>query len=325
MTSFEYQPDEKGLIHAFYLGQPKSRLGWDDLNQNQQKPLWVHLDRTNPFVEQWLQNNYDIDAQMVNSLLRGDTRPRFSEIDSEQALLIVKGINFYNQDTPEEMVSLRMWTDGKTLISLGFKPLQSVVKIVNQLESGNGPNSIESLLIALLKNLDSRIEPFVYELSNRLDELEEKNTKDHELDSQQISDLQLQASVLKRHLVPQRDVLRRMQQSNISWLKEQQNYWREFYYALEVYVDELTELVGRISMHLEAKNQILLQQSNQTMYLLSIIAAIFLPLSFLTGLLGINVGGMPGVEEPTAFLIVCVVVIALGILEYLFFKHKRWL
>jgi Mg2+ and Co2+ transporter CorA len=54
----------------------------------------------------------------------------------------------------------------------------------------------------------------------------------------------------------------------------------------------------------EELNSRLSEQMNRAMYTLSIVAAIFLPLGLLTGLLGINVGGIPGTESPWAFLVV---------------------
>jgi zinc transporter len=61
------------------------------------------------------------------------------------------------------------------------------------------------------------------------------------------------------------------------------------------------------------------------MYVLSVVAALFLPLTFVTGLLGMNVGGLPGLESPNGFLIsvIVMVVAAAGLL--LFFRWKRWL
>ncbi len=67
------------------------------------------------------------------------------------------------------------------------------------------------------------------------------------------------------------------------------------------------------------------QQQNERMYVLSIVAAIFLPISFVTGLFGMNVAGLPGVETPEGFLyvfsgMVVVVVVILGL-----FRLKKWL
>ena len=64
---------------------------------------------------------------------------------------------------------------------------------------------------------------------------------------------------------------------------------------------------------------------NQTMYMLSIVAAIFLPLGFLTGLLGINVGGMPGVDSSNAFWITCSALVVLMGFQFFIFRKLKWL
>ena len=61
------------------------------------------------------------------------------------------------------------------------------------------------------------------------------------------------------------------------------------------------------------------------MYALSVVAGIFLPLGLLTGLLGINVGGMPGVDSPVAFTIVCVILVLIGLGQLWLFRRMRWL
>jgi zinc transporter len=67
------------------------------------------------------------------------------------------------------------------------------------------------------------------------------------------------------------------------------------------------------------------QQQNARMYVLSIVAAIFLPLSFLTGLLGMNVGGLPGLEDPRGFMVsVVLMAIAAGAL-LAYFRLRKWL
>ena len=67
------------------------------------------------------------------------------------------------------------------------------------------------------------------------------------------------------------------------------------------------------------------QEQNARMYLLSVVAAIFLPLTFVTGLLGMNVAGLPGTENPNGFLFSAAVMISLGIALGLYFKWKKWI
>ncbi len=64
---------------------------------------------------------------------------------------------------------------------------------------------------------------------------------------------------------------------------------------------------------------------NKAVYILSIITAIFLPLGLLTGLLGINVGGIPGAENRWAFTMVFFGIVGIAGLLILWFKHIKWL
>jgi len=64
---------------------------------------------------------------------------------------------------------------------------------------------------------------------------------------------------------------------------------------------------------------------NKAMYVLSIVAAIFLPLGLLTGLLGINVGGIPGTENEWAFTLVSLVLMAIAIGLVVWFRKIKWL
>ena len=60
------------------------------------------------------------------------------------------------------------------------------------------------------------------------------------------------------------------------------------------------------------------------MYVLSIVAAMFLPLGFLTGLVGINLGGIPGSESPLGFLVFSLLMIMILALQLWYFSRKHW-
>ena len=67
------------------------------------------------------------------------------------------------------------------------------------------------------------------------------------------------------------------------------------------------------------------EQMNERMYVLSLVAAVFLPLGFFTGLMGINVGGMPGVEDSEAFWVIVAICIAVMLALGVVFRWKKWL
>ena len=69
---------------------------------------------------------------------------------------------------------------------------------------------------------------------------------------------------------------------------------------------------------------ILTERLNKNMYALSVVAAIFLPLGFLTGLLGINIGGIPGAENPQAFVVICGMLALVVGLQIVIFQKMCW-
>jgi zinc transporter len=91
------------------------------------------------------------------------------------------------------------------------------------------------------------------------------------------------------------------------------------------YVEDIDAARERALISQEELNNRLAERMNRAMYTLSIVAAIFLPLGLLTGLLGINVGGIPGTENPKAFLIVTVFLVVLAIVLVGWFRKIKWL
>jgi len=90
-------------------------------------------------------------------------------------------------------------------------------------------------------------------------------------------------------------------------------------------VEELDALRERLISVQEEHDVNIAQRQAHHGYVLSMAAAIFLPLGFLTGLFGVNVGGMPGINSPWAFAILSLAMIGLAALMYLILKWVRWL
>jgi len=90
------------------------------------------------------------------------------------------------------------------------------------------------------------------------------------------------------------------------------------------YVEDLDSAKDRAAVCQEELENRIGAQMNKTLYILSIITAIFLPLGLITGLLGINVGGIPGSENPFAFAFVCLLLLAIVVGQVLIFRRIRW-
>ena len=131
---------------------------------------------------------------------------------------------------------------------------------------------------------------------------------------------------LRRYLAPQREALAKLQNEKVSWLTDNDRArLREVSDQLVRIIEDLDSVRDRASVTQDELVSHLSDQMNARLYVLSLVAAIFLPLGFLTGLLGINVGGMPGVESGLAFWIVTISMVVLVAVQIYVFRKKRWM
>ena len=131
---------------------------------------------------------------------------------------------------------------------------------------------------------------------------------------------------MRQCLAPQRDAMARMTQEKTEFLSDTDRIrLREVSDRIIRYVEDLESTRDRATVVQEELNSHLSEQLNSRMYMLSLVAAVFLPLGFLTGFLGVNVGGIPGAENPFGFALVIVVLAVLVALQIWLFKRRNWL
>jgi len=320
---------QHGLIHAFVLdGHGGGRqIGWDEVRS--WKPgdgaIWVHLDRTVRTSQKWLQSQAHLDPLVCEALLQEETRPRSLPIN-EGLLVILRGVNLNPGADPEDMVSIRMWIDAERVISLRRYRVMAADDLRKQLVVGTGPTSPGDFLVRIADRLMDRMGAVIADIEDQADDLEEKvvTAQSHELRSA-LSDLRRQAIGLRRHIGPQRDVMSRLQSEQVSWLTPSlRAQLREIADRVMRYAEDLDAVREHAAVTHEELTSRLSEQMNKNMYVLSLVAAVFLPLGLLTGLLGINVGGIPGAEYHWSFLIVCVGLGVLATIQIILFRRMRW-
>ena len=285
--------------------------------------LWIHVDYEQEDIAQWLQEAAGLDEVTTEALLADAPRPRTLPT-GEGLLVILRGINVNTGASADDMVSLRMWLEEGRVISLRHRRLASVAEICEELDRGQGPTESGDLLHRIVERMLDRIGTVVDEIEEAVDNLEEQvlTAESREIRSQ-ISNLRRQTISLRRYLAPQRDTLARLHTERVAWMTElSRARLREAADRIIRHLEALDAARERAAVTYEELSNRLAEQMNQTMYVLSIVAAIFLPLGLLTGLFGINVGGMPGTDDPGAFGVVCALLVVLGVLEWAWFKRN---
>ena len=312
-----YELDGKG--GGTLLSVRQLREAWAD----PQRPLWMHLDFRHEDVRTYLLDIAGLDEAPVEALLEEDTRPRVAKFRNG-AVSTLRGINLNPGAAPEDLISLRIWIAPNRLITLRRRPLKSVGDVRERIDNGDGALSVPDLLAWLTETLVDRVGDVAHELDDRLGELEEDQLSNGEIEPDDLSRLRRTLITLRRFMGPQRDCLDQIAHGP-EWFDEDTKVSiRESANQLSRYVEDFHAMQERALILQEQLFSEHNERLNQRMYMLAIVTTVFLPLSFLTGLLGINVGGIPGAESPYGFLIFLTITVLVGGGVMWLLKRKRW-
>lgn len=324
-------PDtDRGLVCAYRLdgkggGQA---LGWPELAAWQPGDglLWVHLDFTAAEARRWLLEDSGLDDNILEALLAEDGRPRSLQYD-DGWLVMLRGVNTNPGSRPEDMVAIRCWLEPGRIVSTRRRRLQSVRDLRAAIAEGRGPVDNGDFLVQLLDGLAARIEAAVDGLEAEIDAAELRVAQEAATDQQAaIGALRRRTARMRRHLSPQRDALERIVRQGGAGLTEADCWMlRELGDRMTRALEDLDLARERAMVAREDFQARLAQQQNDRIYILSIVAAVFLPLSFLTGMFGMNVAGLPGVNDPRAFAAVSGLMLGLAVVLLLIFRWRRWL
>lgn len=322
--------ETNGLIYAYALDGKggANELSWEDVEQwkPEQGPIWLHFDYTCSEAVEWISNKSGLDEISALSLLTEESRPRMTLID-RGILVALRGVNLSPGSDPEDMVAIRAWIDDKRIISTRKRRLMSESDIAKSLEDGRGPKTTGEFVVDLSYRVISRMDGTIDDIEDRVAQMEEEviSSESHALRTK-LSEIRRETIMLRRYLAPQREAMMRLQTENIPWVSDNdRRHLRETTDRLIRYTEDLDSARDRAAVTQEELVNRLSEQTNTRMYVLSLVAAIFLPLGFLTGLLGINVGGIPGAENPSAFLVFILVLIIVVGFQIVIFKKKKWL
>ncbi len=326
------QVDQSGLLHALVLdGNGGARhvehADLATLELAESETLWLHWDRSARGAQQWLRQASGLSGFACDVLLEENTRPRLLNLPGDELLLFLRGVNLNPDAEPEDMVSLRVFADARRVISLRLRPLRSTEVVRAQLDAGTGPRTSSEVLLGLADALTERVDDLVTVLTERLDEEEERVESDERYTPPQdkLLALRRQAASLRRFLLPQREIYGQLTRHRLPWfVADDTDYWNELSNRLIRYLEELELIRERINLVLEAEERRMRERMNRTMYLLGIITGFFLPLSFITGLLGINVGGIPGADYSFGFPVVCLIILATAAFQWWLFRRLKW-
>ncbi|MDX2083745.1 MAG: CorA family divalent cation transporter [Rickettsiales bacterium] len=287
---------------------------------------WVHLDANHPATKSWFEKKVSyLDHLIIDALIANEARPRIIEFE-KGILIILCAVNLNSNAAPDDVLSLRIWIDDCRIITLQRSDIKAVSDIAKNIDNGKLIRNSGEFLYNLLYEVLSDTSSFLYGLNQTIDDLEAKVTRTHDIKfREQIIKIRSDSAIFKRYLIPQKEVIKKLQTADQSWLNDwARRHFQENYDNVTRMIEEAEEARERSQILHDELSNALSEKLNKSIYKLSVITSIFMPLTFITGLLGMNIGGVPGINNPRAFDVCLFVMLLVFMLQIMFFKRSKF-
>ena len=287
--------------------------------------LWVHLEGQDQQDLSLLKTHQDIPDIAAGALIATETRPRCDRIE-EGAIVNLRGPGETDTPDSDRLVSIRLWVRRNRVTSVSRRTMTATASVVRLVE---GARILDpgDLVAAFAREISRQLDPQVAELGDQLDDCESaiETGSVYKLRTS-IAQIRSEAIAFRRFVAPDRDALTTLAGMDVDWLEEQDRlHINEAADRFARMTEELEAVRERAALLHEQLTDLRAEQVDQRALVISIVAFIFLPLTFITGLLGMNVEGIPYAGHPWAFGGVVAFCVLVGIVLLAWFLGRHWL
>ncbi len=259
--------------------------------------VWLHLDGRDERTRSWLSAQTDIPHVVRSALLASETRPR-CEFIGEGALLNLRSLGKTPEDDPDPLVSTRFWIEQGRVTTLGMRSSRAF-ETVRDAFLGGQISDPGDLTTAFAVAISDELDPAIAQLGDDLDGIE-THLEDGNLYAtrRKVSAIRSTAINYRRFVSPQRTALERLVAGPLHCLTEDDR----------LHLSDATDRFARMAEELEAVREraavvheeltdLRAEQMDGRGLLIAIVAAVFLPLTFITGVFGMNFDHMPLIHD----------------------------
>ena len=324
-----------GILFAWHINQNGSGSeispeAVTDALLNSGQSIWLHLNFSNTRVMRWLHASERVPAELVESIQNETGVVGYDAItELEQGVLLhLQDFTMdFGQATKSnnlDFESFWCYLTPTLLITGRLHPLKTLDTAKDQLIRGRIlPHSVHSLFHQIIDIRSIQLKATIRRLADRIDALEEIILSGNDLAADEsIGTLRIQCNRIRRHFSAELDALHYLRKKNTA------AFSHDDLEQLHEHANELTSFLTQIdSLYIRAK----VLQDEQTAHVaelnakqlqvLSVMTVIFLPMTLISGIMGMNMEDLPGLKG--SFFEVMTIMGVAGFLVYLGLKLKR--
>lgn len=317
-----YGSDEQGLVwgYAFTPGEPARPVNCTEaatlLGTNEEIGkstfVWLHFSLSNTSTVPWLKRHLPLPEAFFDDLHEtiGATRVEQNE---ETLVAVVHDILFDFAFDASAIATLRLCIGPRFMISARLRPLRSVDRLRASVRSGTAFRSPAELLADLMHDQADVLVQIIRRTTAKVDQIEDSLLANRiSSNRSELSNLRRLLVRLQRLLAPEPAALFRLLSRPPGWILDADlQDLREASEEFSTAVQDSLALTERIKILQEELSALVTENSNRTLFVLTVVTVIALPINLVAGLFGMNVGGIPLAENSHGFFVIVAILLSL--------------
>jgi zinc transporter len=336
VAAASYGGDEAGLICG-YLFDPAAEESSRTIDSNaavawlaQETPpegayLWLHFNLSHAQAERWLHRHAKLSDTFFETLRDGMHSTRIERAD-DSLIAVINDVHFEFSFEPSDLSTLWISVGPRLVVTARAKPLRSVDALRTAVKAGDAPHSSAELLEHLLRVQADVLVNVVRGVTTRVDAIEDAlltGRLDHK--RARLGEMRRLLVRLQRLLAPEPGALFRLLQKPPEWLAEDDaQKLRGATEEFSVVLRDMGALQERIKLLQEEIAANVNEDTSRSLFVLTVVTVLALPINILAGLFGMNVGGIPLAEDKHGFWVLVAIVITFTVVAaWAAFRKKR--
>ncbi len=328
-----YGSDRHGLLCGFLFtpeaaGQPltlEQALDWLARPPADGGFVWLHFNLADAGAETWLRTHLTLAPEFFEALREGSRSTRIEDA-ADHLVAVVNDVAYEFSFEPSEIASLWLTVSERLAISARTQPLRSVDRLRQAVREGCRFASPVALLNHLLHDQGDVLVRIVREATVQVDAIEDSLQQAQQMQRKRadLGKLRRVLVRLQRLLAPEPGALFRLLRQPPPWIAEHDlDGLRQATEEFSLVLRDQTALLERIKLLQEEIAAQVGEQTNRSVFTLTVVTVLALPINIIAGLLGMNVGGIPLADHPHGFLIIALIVLSFTVVAgWLAFRRR---
>src|SRR5947199_2771141 len=266
--------------------------------------LWLHFSLSNVGSEPWLRQYLSLPDSFYESL-QSDVDATHLEQDADSLVARIHDVLFdFTFDAP--VATTTLCVKPRVLVSAHARPWRSIDQLRAEVQSGQVFRSPIEILARLLRDQANALVDIVRKSKRRVSPMERQLlAKRISVSRSELGSLRRMLVRLQRLLAPEPAAFFRLLSRPPDWIieKEIQNL-QQAAEKFSTAISDTAALVEHVKQLQEELAALVSEQTNRTLFLLTMVTVLALPINLVAGLFGMNVGGIPLTQQPYGFFLV---------------------